>query len=227
MSTAEQPTRDDTLNQHLHHPDLGSAVGASLRVAIISGQIPAGDRLVETELADRFGVSRGPIRDALAELERGGLVELRARKGSYVRSLTAIDVDEVYTLRISLESLAVRRSIEFGADHRPLRALLDELESANQAGDAMLIGAADMALHRGFVEAANHGRLLDAWERLADQTLLMMTSLPTLDPEIQGPTGGHRTIVERMAAAEADAAVAALVDHLRAARLAMLGRLTE
>lgn len=208
----------------LEHTDLGTAVTASLRSAIVSGELAAGERLVETDLARQFGVSRGPVRDALVELERGGLVELRARRGSFVRSLTAADVEEVYSLRIALESLAVRRAVEVGFDRLRFRSLLDELQQANEAGDPVAIGATDMALHRGLVEAAAHGRLLDAWERLADQTLLMMTNLPTLDPEIQGPMGAHRAIIDHLAAGKADAAVAAVVEHLEAARQAILGR---
>lgn len=208
----------------LQHTDLGTAVTASLRSAIVSGEIAAGVRLVETDLAEQFGVSRGPVRDALAELQRSGLVELRARKGSFVRSLTAVDVDEVYSLRIALESLAVRRAVETGIEASVLHDLLNDLRLANASGDPLQIGVADMALHRGLVQAGGHGRLLEAWERLADQTLLMMTDLPALAPEIQGPMGAHSDIVEHITANDADAAVGSLVEHLTAARQAMLDR---
>lgn len=208
----------------VEHVDLGTAVTASLRSAIVSGELPAGARLVETELADRFGVSRGPVRDALAELQRSGLVELRARRGSFVRSLTATDVDEVYSLRIALETLAVRRAAARGVDPTRLRSLLAELVRADEIGDGEAIGTADMALHRAVVESAAHRRLLEAWERLADQTLLMMTDLSSLDPTIQSPTGAHQLIVDRLTAGDAEGAAAALVDHLEAARSVMIDR---
>ncbi len=208
----------------VEHTDLGTAVTASLRSAIVSGEIPAGGRLVETDLAEQFGVSRGPIRDALAELQRSGLVELRARKGSFVRSLTATDVDEVYTLRTALESLAVRRAVEIGADTSTLQSLVSTLIEAHDRNDGFAIAEADMALHRAVVVAADHARLLEAWERLADQTLLMMTRLTALDPEIQGPTGSHSIIVDRIAASDADAAVMALADHLEVARRTVVER---
>ncbi len=206
----------------LRHTDLGTAITASLRAAIVSGEIPAGERLIESDLAERFGVSRGPVRDALAELERTGLVELQARKGSFVRSLTADDVDEVYSLRIALESLAIGRAVGHGIGVDRLASLLDDLEAANRRTDRAAIGRADMALHRALVEGAQHRRLLDAWERLADQTLLMMTDLPMLDPDVQGPMGAHRAIVDHMAAGDGEAATAALVAHLEQARRAVL-----
>jgi len=212
----------------VEHTDLGTAVTASLRSAIVTGELPAGGRLVETDLARQFGVSRGPIRDALAELQRGGLVELRARKGSFVRSLTAADVDEVYTLRIALESLAIRRAAA-AVRRQPglgqgLKGLLRELISAHEQSDGIRIGEADMALHRTIVEAADHSRLLEAWERLADQTLLMMTSLSSLDPAIQGPAGSHRAIIEHLIAGSADSAAAVLVEHLESARQVVIER---
>ncbi len=212
------------VNSAVQHTDLSTAVTASLRSAIISGDLAAGSRLVETELADRFGVSRVPVRDALAELERSGLVELRARRGSFVRQMSAADVDEVYSLRVALESLAIRRAATAGVDRSLLQPLLDELAAANARGDSPAIGNADMALHRALVAAADHGRLLDAWERLADQTLLLMTNLPAVDPEIQGPSGAHQAIVSHLSDGDADQAEAALVEHLEAARAAMLDR---
>lgn len=210
----------------VEHTDLGTAVTASLRAAIVSGELPAGGRLVETELAKQFGVSRGPIRDALAELQRSGLVELRARKGSFVRSLTADDVDEVYSLRIALESLAVRQAAARDSrqqpNHERLRSLLAQLATANDVGDSFGIGEADMALHRAIVENAGHSRLLDAWERLADQTLLMMTNLGTLGPETQGPAGVHSNIIEHIIEGDTDAAVTTLAEHLDSSRQVVL-----
>lgn len=209
------------------HIDLATAVTSSLREAIIDGDFAPGQRLVETELADHYEVSRGPIRDALAELERSGLVELRPRKGSFVRSLTATDVHEVYSLRIALESLALRTAIEGGTTVSDLAPLLQELETAHAANDVSAIGRADMALHRAIVAAANHSRLLDAWESLADQTLLMMAALPLVDPEIQGPMGAHNAIVDAVRQADADTAVTALVGHLSDAEAAMVDRFTD
>ena len=79
-----------------------------------------------------------------------------------------------------------------------------------------------MALHRSFIEASGHRRLREAWEALADQTLLMMSTLPTVAPDIQGPMGAHSAIVDAVASGDADAAVAALAHHLDDARAAML-----
>ena len=92
----------------IEHKQLWQAVADQLRDEILDGRLPAGSRLVETELADRFGVSRGPIRDALAELARGGLAVDLPRRGTFVSSLTERDLAEVYVIRRAIEEAAVR-----------------------------------------------------------------------------------------------------------------------
>ena len=211
----------------LPHSDLASAVTAELRTAIVAGQLGPGDRLVETELAERFGVSRGPIRDALAELQHTGLVELRARKGSFVVALTAADVDEIYRLRLALETLAVHQAVTTGLDHSRLTDLLEDLVQAHGAGDESRLGAADMALHRGIVEASGNRRLLEAWERLADQTLLLLVGLSAMDTDLQDPAGDHRRIVDHLLAGEAEAAATALANHLDSARLLVVAAVED
>ncbi|MDD3411992.1 MAG: GntR family transcriptional regulator, partial [Eubacteriales bacterium] len=71
----------------------------TLKHAIITGQIPAGARIVETEYADRLHISRTPLREALRKLERDGLVEYMLRRGVVVRAFTIADVEEIYTIR--------------------------------------------------------------------------------------------------------------------------------
>ncbi|MEM7341537.1 MAG: GntR family transcriptional regulator [Actinomycetota bacterium] len=209
----------------LQHSDLGSAVTVSLRNAIMTGALAPGERLVESELATRFDVSRGPIRDALSELERSGLVEVQPRKGSFVRRLGADDIDEVYTFRCALECMAIRRIVERRADLGHLPDLLAAQADAFDDGSHAAIGASDLALHRAVVEAADHNRLRLAWEALADQTMLLMVTLSSVDSEIQAPMGAHRSIVRHLCAGRADAAVEALTHHLDEARQVMLDRL--
>ena len=82
----------------LAHKQLWEAVADQLRDEILEGRLAAGSRLVETELADRFGVSRGPVRDALRELARAGLAVDLPRRGTFVSSLTERDLLEVYDI---------------------------------------------------------------------------------------------------------------------------------
>jgi DNA-binding GntR family transcriptional regulator len=83
----------------------------AIRPSILAGDYAPGERLVEQQLADRFGTSRGPIRTALHELERNGLVESVDRKGTFVRKLTNDDIEEVVSLFQAVFGLAVSRAI--------------------------------------------------------------------------------------------------------------------
>jgi DNA-binding GntR family transcriptional regulator len=84
----------------------------TLKHAIITGQIPAGSRIVETEYADKLHISRTPLREALRKLERDGLVEYILRRGVVVRAFTIADVEEIYTIRNALEMITLPAIIE-------------------------------------------------------------------------------------------------------------------
>ena len=97
-----------------------------LKKAIITGEIPAGERIVETEYADRLHISRTPLREALRKLERDGLVEYVLRRGVVVHAFTTEDVDQIYTIRNSLEMLTLPYIIE-NATAEDIAALREKL----------------------------------------------------------------------------------------------------
>lgn len=206
--------------------ELRDAVAIEIRELILNGEFVAGERLIETELADRFGTSRGPVRDALADLEQSGLVVSINRRGSFVAQLTVDDVAELYAVRSALESLATAQAIERAtpADTATLQDRLTELDRAALDGDARAIAEADMRFHRTIVELAGNNRLIDAWSRLADQTVLLMRELSHINPEIQGPAGDHHNIVAAFAAGDPIAGAEAIQNHLAAARDALSSR---
>ena len=79
----------------------------TLKHAIITGDLPAGSRIVETDYAERMHISRTPLREALRKLERDGLVEYMLRRGVIVRAFTIADVEEIYTIRNCLEMITL------------------------------------------------------------------------------------------------------------------------
>jgi DNA-binding GntR family transcriptional regulator len=205
---------------------LSSAVAEALRELIFAGEFRPGDRLVEAQLADRFGTSRGPIRDAFADLTKLGLLTSIDRRGTFVASLSPDDVDEVYSLRSALESLALERAATSitPLDLEGLATHLANLADAQEANDPFAVGAADMAFHRTIVSLARHRRLLDSWERLADQTRLLMQELSVVEPSIQSRTGDHGLILAALTERDGARAKRALVDHLASSRRSMIER---
>lgn len=107
-------------------------VVSRLREAILKREFKPGERLVQEELAEAIGVSRMPIREALRQLEKEGLVTLEPHKGAIVTPVTADDIEEIYFLRAMLEAMAVERSLPnlTGEDKRTLRELADVMEQA-------------------------------------------------------------------------------------------------
>ena len=108
-----------------------------LKKAIITGEIPAGERIVETEYADRLHISRTPLREALRKLERDGLVEYVMRRGVVVRAFTTEDVDQIYTIRNALEMLTLPAIIANATaeDIASLREKLAEMDRLMEKDD--------------------------------------------------------------------------------------------
>src|SRR5215210_2156420 len=110
--------RDD-LDAVLAMPEsrsLAVDIAERLRAAILDGHFGPGERLREEALARSMGVSRGPIREALVRLEREGLLVIRRNRGAVVAQLSREDLEEVYTLRVAIERLAVQRAVLYADD---------------------------------------------------------------------------------------------------------------
>jgi DNA-binding GntR family transcriptional regulator len=158
------------------HKQLWESIADHLRDEILDGRLPAGSRLVETELAERFGVSRGPVRDALTELARSGLAVDLPRRGTFVSSLTEQDLEEVYVIRRAIEEVAVRLAVArvTDADVDALYGILAAVEAAYERDDLTAAWEADMEFHRAYCRLSGNRRLLELFEHLASQTVLLM-----------------------------------------------------
>jgi DNA-binding GntR family transcriptional regulator len=199
------------------HKQLWQSVSDQLRDEILDGRLPAGSRLVEMDLADRFGVSRGPVRDALRDLARQGLALDLPRRGTFVSSLTEHDLQEVYELRRAIEETAVRLAIARASDAEvaELSAMLADVEVAYGRGDLGAAWEADMAFHRAYCRLSGNGRLLDLFDHLASQTLLLMRTALESRASLgwTPPVALHRHIATGIADRDGDAAAAAVGAH--------------
>src|SRR6266508_1559914 len=176
---------------------LGEEVAQMLRRAILAGELEPGTHLVESSLSTDFGVSRGPIRDALRELESEGLVEAR-RRGVFVTGLTRDDVWELYTLRaaidvVALDLAAAQFTLE---DFTRLRRLVEVMERAADDGRMADFAEADIRFHSAFYERAGHRRLLRVWQSFVGtfQVLIELTDLA--NPNVRSIVQEHREILE-------------------------------
>lgn len=201
----------------LEHKQLWQIVADELRDEILDGRLPAGSRIAEAELAERFGVSRGPIRDALQELARAGLAVDLPRRGTFVSSLTEADLEEVYVIRGAIEEAAVRLAIAKATDAElaEMMAALDEVEAAYGRGDLPVAWEADMAFHRSYCRLSGNGRLVALFDHLASQTVLLMRTALATHASLgwTPPVDVHRHIAEGILARDVAAATAAVGAH--------------
>jgi DNA-binding GntR family transcriptional regulator len=152
---------------------LGESIADSLREAILGGHFRPGQRLAEASIADTLKVSRAPVREALASLEQEGLVSRSANRGAAVIRLARQDVEEICSLRLPLEILAVREAIKNGTDEHweALEANIHETESARSPES---LATLDLEFHDALMRAAGHRRLRAAWQGLRSQIHLLM-----------------------------------------------------
>lgn len=143
-------------------------VVAVLRKKILTGEIQQGERIVEADVAEMLQVSRGPIREALRQIEEEGLITYEAHKGCVVRTLSHRDMQEVYLIRSTLEGLAVKvysgKMSQEGIDK--LQKAVDDIAAAAEKRELFEIIEADERFHDAIVEEAGCEKLYQMWKSL-------------------------------------------------------------
>jgi DNA-binding GntR family transcriptional regulator len=186
---------------------------ASLRQEIIAGSLRPGDRLVERELADRFGVSRVPVREAIRALVAEGFVHFETPRRTVVRRLTPHDVQELFELREALEvyaaGLAASRATP--EDLAQVEELLDLAATATEAGDAEVITDVNSRLHDRIVSMAGNSLLTAALEPVAGR-LRWMTRRNEEWPQLLVE---HRELYEAIASGDPSRARAHALAHVQ------------
>jgi len=187
---------------------------------IVAGDLPAGAKLNETDIALRLGVSRGPVREAFRALEESGLVRLEKNRGVFVRQVTLDEADEIYELRAVLDEHAGRQAARRStpADVRELYALVDRMEHAAARGNADAYHDVNLTFHDRLVELAGNAKLLSLYRRLVNELNLYRRAALDAAGTLPVSVSEHRAIVERIAAGQAAAAGHLLHEHVLGSR---------
>jgi DNA-binding GntR family transcriptional regulator len=208
--------------------DLSSRVYQALQRDILQGQLPPGTRLSLDELAERFGISVSPIRDALRLLAADGLVELRSRRGAFVTQPSRVVIQEAFQFRAILECAAVDAVIAAGPDVlERLRAhvtAMAETKVGETHADYLDYIEHDQGFHRALVESIGNGKVLESYASLASFTLIARLLHRSESHRATATLAEHRVIVEALAAHDAEAARAAIRAHLEQACADLLRR---
>jgi DNA-binding GntR family transcriptional regulator len=191
-------------------------IAERLRAAIMRGALAPGSQLGEADLAASFGVSRGPVREAMQRLVQEGLLFSIRNRGIFVIELAIEDVVDIYRARTALEGGALelildgRREIAYAA----LQPSVDAMRDRAAAGDAPGVSDADQEFHEALVGAADSPRLVRAARTLLIETRMCLGALQTTYPDLRDQAREHVELQEAIGAGSPDRARALLVEHM-------------
>lgn len=199
---------------------LSTLVARELERMILDGDVAAGAKLTEASVAERLGVSRGPVREAFRTLEQNGLVRLEKNRGVFVRQVSLAEADQIFEVRAALEAFVGRRLAKSitAKELRAIRGMVDRMERAAAHGDVDAYYRLDLEFHEALVGFTGNAKLHATYRRLVNELNLFrhktLTDVVTLPASLRE----HRAIVAAIAAGEAETAALVLHEHVMASR---------
>ena len=203
---------------------LREVVCETLRDAVRRGILQPGERLMEIQLAEDLGVSRTPVREAIRKLEMEGYVIMMPRRGTYVADLSIRDINEVFEIRTSLESLASGLAAErINEDElEKLQRLLVEIGAYIKSGDMESIVRTDTEFHDLLYQASRNTRLVGIISNLREQLTRFRTTSMSFPGRLKATLEEHRKIVEAIAQGDEKAARKAAEHHMEKSEQTLL-----
>lgn len=199
---------------------LTSAVHAEVERLILAGELAPGAKLGEAQLAERLGVSRGPLREAFRMLEEAGLVRQEKNRGVFVRSIPLDEAVEIYDLRAMLEESAGRLLAQAITPEqlRALRSMVEQMERLVRDGHDT--SASDqyhrlnLGFHEALVDFVGNRKLSALYRRLVKELSLLRRANLAGGQQIPVSASEHRAILKAIAAGDAEGAGRALRAHV-------------
>lgn len=214
----------------LRNATLAEQAYEELKSRIVSGELAAGQRLLAEELAMQLSISQTPIKEAIAQLERDGLVEASSRRPSTVRRFSATDIVEIYEARILIETHVIRAAMRARRVDAAFLAMLEALFAA-QLVHAGLCSPADfieaIRLDRAFHEAivsCGGNAVLVGWHRVLLRQMQTIRSYSLDRYDVTRSRSEHAAILAALQSGKVASSVQAMRDHLTASRDEMLSR---
>jgi DNA-binding GntR family transcriptional regulator len=203
-------------------PSSPSRVAATLREEILNGTLAPGERIVQEDLALRFGASRQPVRDALRLLEGDGLVTLKANSGAWVSKLSESECDEAYLVRERLEPLLLSQSIPNLTDAQLARLtqLVTEIEKTTDIESFLRL---DREFHLLSYAGAQEGMLSEFVERIWNTTQHYRRAFAKLNDFANSEVTHmeHKLILDGILRKDSPQAESALEGHIRRTRVTL------
>jgi phosphonate utilization transcriptional regulator len=204
----------------LQSSSLSSVVQQEIERMIVAGEIHPGDKLTEAMLAERLGVSRGPVREAFRMLEEAGLVRQEKNRGVFVRDVPLDEAMEIYELRAMMDAQVGRQlaSTILPEQMREMRAMVAAMERAVKSDDADGYHLLNLKFHDRLVELTGNRKLAAIYRRLIRELSLFRRMNLADEAVLPVSATEHRRILKAIGSGDPDAAAHAMREHVMASR---------
>lgn len=188
----------------------------TLREAILMGELKPGDSLVEMDLSSQLGVSRAPIREALRILNSEGLVETIPYHGTTVRRLGKVDIEEIYSMRILLETFALEQMMKsYNPDNISiLRDNYQQMIKAGDKNDIKQVNDLDRDFHDALIAMSEHSLLMSMWQMVAMKVRQVMALVNRRNADLTQIARNHLPLIDAIEAQDLDKATTVLKEHI-------------
>ena len=182
--------------------------------AIEQGDLKSGGRLLETDLAQRFGVSRTPIREAIRKLEADGIVVHQPRVGAVVRTLGQQEIVELYEMRIVLETTAAAMAAKHASDAEIRTLTVLNADMADAHADPIKVAQLNRKFHRCIMDAARNQFLSHSYKALSYALILLGKTTLETSARVETVVQQHTQIIDALGAGDQDGASTAMRRHM-------------
>lgn len=196
---------------------LSDQVESYLQGELVAGRLKQGNRINEAVLARHLGISRNPIREAIRRMEERGLLVSVPRRGTFVRSFSLKDIDDIFSFRCMVEGFAIEQGLPAMTDDdiEDLAAIVREMEAAAAAGDEALLVERDVAFHHKLCSLSGNGQTLHAFLNIQGEVQIFITLVEHRFPSLHEAAVDHWPIVEALRSRDVAQSVEAIRIHIK------------
>jgi len=209
----------------LSHARLADQVCEQIREMIVSGRFAMGTRLVEVQLAKRFGISRAPVREAMRRLVEDGLVDERPRIGATVREIGAVDVIDLYNVRLSLEATAIRLATRRRMATGTLRQQIALMAQAATRNDRTLVARHELEFHAEIARESGNALITQIFHNIEGRLLMAIALDNDSQQNLHAVAAEHEPLLAAIEQGDDLAAAAVMTAHITSTVTPLIERL--
>jgi DNA-binding GntR family transcriptional regulator len=216
-SSTDQRDQADYSVAHLDTRMLSDQVASFLINEITFGKLRQGQRVNEAELARHLGISRNPIREAVRRLEERGMLVSSPRRGTFVRSFTKKDIDDIFSFRLVVETFALEQGMPrmTDVDQSEIRAHLMAMEVAAAEHNEPALVEQDLAFHLRICKLSNNHKTLQAFSSIQVELQMLIAMAGRSFETLQAAAADHWPVVNALATRDIGKTTAAMTEHIK------------